>query len=196
MKLNAGLLEAWRVLDFIYQHLNRLEYVDKENGNIFRIVFCKYRGSKLVTRDGIEINKGDYIIKLHIHNLKLTKMLKGINNEARLGLTTLKIVRASLPQLAIFITQHPKGKEAKAIVGTTFLHRGVDKLGFDVANVPVSIKIKIKNRYLKLLLSLIHPNGLARLKTKSNELILKRVYISKEFLLNKYEHAQKLEEKR
>lgn len=193
--MNAGLLEAWRVWDFIYQHLTRLEYVDKKSGNIFRIVFCKYKGPQLVTRDGVEINNGDYIVKLHIHNLKLTKMLKGITNESRLGLTTLKIVKSSLPQLAIYIDHHPKGEYVKAVIGTTFLHRGVDKLGFDVACVPQSIKFKIKNKYLKLLLLLIHPNGLERLKTKSNELYLKRVYITKESLLNQYV-AQELGERR
>lgn len=195
--MNAGMLGAWKVLDFIYQHLSRLEYVDKKNGNIFRIVFCKYRGRKLVTRDGIEINNGDYIVKLHIHNLKLTKMLKGITNEARLGLTTLKIVKSSLPQLAIYIDRHPKGERVKAVIGTTFLHRGVNKLGFDVECVPSSIKFKIKNQYLKLLLFLIHPNGSERLKVKSKELFLKRVYISKESLLNHYyETEQESEEKR
>jgi len=195
--VNAGLLEAWRVWDFIYQHLTRLEYVDKKNGNIFRIVFCKYKGPQLITRDGLEINNGDYIVKLHIHNFKLTKMLKGITNETRLGLTTLKIVKASLPQLAIYIEHHPRGDQVKAVIGTTFLHRGVDKLGFDVACVPTSIKFKIKNKYLKLLLFFIHPNGLKRLKTKSNELFLKRVYISKESLCNHYvQEDQELEEKR
>lgn len=193
--MNAVLLEAWRVWDFIYQHFTRLEYVDKKNGNIFRIVFCKYKGPQLVTRDGVEINYGDYIVKLHIHNLKLTKMLKGITDETRLGLNTLKIVKSSLPELALYIERNPKREDVKAIIGTTFLHRGVNKLGFDVACVPASIKFKIKNEYLKLLLSLIHPNGLNRLKTKPNELYLKRVYMSKESLFNYYAQTQEPEGK-
>ncbi len=192
--MNPGLLEIWRILDFMYQHITRLEYVNKKHGNIFRVVFCKYRGPKLTTRDGVEINHGDKIVKLHIYNWKLTKMLKGINNEARLGIKTLKIVKESLPSLAIYIKDHPQGKDVKAVIGTTFLHRGVHRLGFDVEPVPNTLKFHIKNNYLKLMLYLIHPNGLKRLKSKPEELMLKRVYFSKEYLLNRYGYAHELEE--
>lgn len=184
--MNAGLLEAWRIWDFIYQHITRIEYVDKTNGNIFRVVFCKYNGPTLKTRDGIEINDGDPIVKLHIYNWKLTNSLKGIKSEARLGLKTLKIVRDSLPQLAVYVEEHSKGKNVKAIIGTTFLHRGVNGLGFDVEQVPDTLKFKWKNFYLKFLLSLIHPNGAKRLKTGTEELNLKRVYMSRNQLLNRY----------
>lgn len=193
--MNAELFNIWIVFDFFYQHLTRLEYVDKKNGNIFRVVFCKYHGPKLTTKDGVEINNGDPIVKLHIHNVGLTKQLKGIKNDTRLGLKTLRIVKDSLPQLALYIDSHPKGKDAKAIIGTTFLHRGVKKLGFEVADVPDSLKFKVKNLYLKFMLFLIHPNGLKRLKIKPQELLLKRVYLSKKQLLTRYAINLELEEK-
>ncbi|OEF99604.1 hypothetical protein BHF71_08250 [Vulcanibacillus modesticaldus] len=192
--MNDGLLRFWMIYDFIYQHLTRIEYVDKENGNIFRVVFCKYRGPKLVTHDGVEINNGDPIVKLHIYNYKLTKMLKGIDNDIKLGLTALKIVKNSLPGLARYVEQHPKGENVKAIIGTTILHRGVSKLGFDVEYVPNKLRYKIKNKYLIFLLSLIHPDGRKRIKRRQEELTLKRVYISKEHLLNLYFHSKQLEE--
>ncbi|GBF10983.1 MULTISPECIES: YkoP family protein [Tepidibacillus] len=193
--MNAGLLQAWRAFDFIYQHMTRLEYVDKENGNIFRVVFCKYHGPDLVTRDGTHISKGDPIVKLHIHNWGLANRLQGINNEARLGLITFRIVKDSLPTLATYIEHHPKGNAVKAVIGTTFLHRGVNRLGFDVHPVPDLLRFRIKNQYLKLILFLIHPNGIKRLKRKPEELVLKRVYISKNHLLNQYGTAsQQMEE--
>ncbi len=193
--VNTGLLEAWRVWDFFYQHVTRLEYVNKENENIFRVVFCKYRGPKLDTRDGVAIYHGDPIVKLHIHNWKLTKKLYGIENETQLGIKTLRIVKESMPDLARYIENHPKGTNVKAIIGTTFLHRGVNRLGFDVANVPDSIKFKWKNMYLKFLLFLIHPNGTERLKTKPKELSIKRVYLSKKQLITRYAYSEIMEEK-
>jgi len=193
--VNAGLFQAWRVLDYIYQHITRLEYVDKENGNIFRVVFCKYRGPQLETKDGVIIRQGDPIVKLHIHNLRLSSMLKGIENEARLGLKTLRIVKASMPELARYIEKHPKGQQVKAIVGTTFLHRGVKKLGFDVARVPSTLKFRWKNVYLKFLLFMIHPNGKERLKTRPEELNIKRVFISKQHLIHRYGYPEIMEEK-
>ncbi|MFV9510846.1 YkoP family protein [Tepidibacillus sp. LV47] len=183
--MNAGLFELWRVLDFIYQHITRLEYVDKKS-NIFRVVFCKYRGPDLITRDGVIIHHGDPIVKLHIYNWKLTKMLKGITNETRLGLTTLRIVKDSLPTLADYIYNHPKGENVKALVGTTFLHRGIHHLGFDVDKVPNTLKFKWKEQYLRLILYIIHPNGKERLKLRSEELVPKRVYMSKDQLFKRY----------
>lgn len=193
--MNTALLQVWGVWDILYQHLTRLEYVDKKNGNIFRVVFCKYHGPKLITRDGQEILNGDFIVKLHIHNVKLTNSLRGINSEARLGLMTLKIVKESLPMLAQYVDGHPKGKNVTAIIGTTFLHRGVNKLGFDVEFVPDSLKFRIKNFYLRALLVLIHPNGMDRLRRKKNELTLKRVYMSIDELQKRYGNNCDLEEK-
>ncbi len=166
--------------------MTRLEYVDKKNNNIFRVVFCKYRGPDLVTRDGFTIHHGDQIVKLHIYNWKLSQMLKGIKNENRLGLTTLRIVKSSLPTLAEYVQDHPKGEQAKAVIGTTFLHRGVHRLGFDVESVPNNLKFKWKNAYLRFLLFFIHPNGKARLKTRPEELFIKRVYMSKDQLFQLY----------
>jgi len=184
--VNAGFLEVWRVWDFVYQHITRLEFVDRENGNIFRVVFCKYRGSDLITQDGVMIHNGDRIVKLHIYNWKLAYMLKDIHDETRLGLTTLRVVKKSLPTLAEYINEHPKGQHIKGIVGTTFLHRGVRKLGFNVYPVPNTPKFKWKRVYLKIMLSLIHPSGKERLKTRSEKLIIKRVYMSKNELMNRY----------
>jgi len=194
--LNSGLFEFWRVWDSVYQHMTRLEYVDKKNDNIFRVVFCKYHGPDLKTREGFIIHNGDPIVKLHLYNWKLTQRLKGIKNENKLGLTTLRMVKGSLPTLAKYVQNHPKGKEAKALIGTTFLHRGVERLGFDVEEVPDNLIFKWKNTLLLILLFTIHPNGRARLKTRPEELYIKRVFMSKDMFYQLYglESALKLME--
>lgn len=184
--VNKHLLKFWRVYDYLYQHVTRIQYVDKKNGNVFRVVFCKYHGQKLITDDGVEVYNGDSIIKLHLYNYKLSKSLSGIENNTKLALTTLRLVKESLPGLAKYIENNPKGKKANVIVGTTFLHRGVYRLGFNVAYVPNKMKYKIKNNYLKLLLVVVHPDGLARLNYRKETLNLKRVYISKKKLISKY----------
>jgi len=186
--VNAGLHRLWGIWDFIYQHVTRLEYVDKENGNIFRVVFCKYRGPDLKTNDKKVIKNGDPIVKLHIYNWKLAKIISGTNNDTRIALKLLKTIRESLPELANYIERHPKGKKIKGLVGTTLLHRGVHKLGFDVEDVPNWTWFKIKNQYLKVLLMLMHPDGKKRLQLKNQELVVKRVYISKENFVLRYFH--------
>ncbi len=188
------MITAWKICDLLYQRIARLEYVDKKNGNIFRVVFCKYTGPKLVTSDGVEICNGDYIIKLHICNWNLSNALKGINDGTKLAFTTLRLVKKSLPGLVQYIENHPKGKQTNVIIGTTLLHRGVKRLGFNVAYVPNKIRYKIKNNYLKFMLVIIHPDGLKRLNRRPEELVMKRVYISKNELISRYGINQKMEE--
>ncbi|MGD9679039.1 MAG: hypothetical protein AB7V16_11915 [Vulcanibacillus sp.] len=192
--MDYRLIWAWKVWDIFYQHITRIEYVDKKNGNIFRVVFCRYYGPKLTTPDGVEINNGNLIVKLHICNWKLSKALKGIDDGTKMAFLTLKLAKNSLPGLAEYIENHPKGKSTIAIIGTTFLHRGVKKLGFDVGSMPNKNRYKLKNIYLKFMLVCIHPDGLKRLKIRPEELIMKRVYISKNQLLNRYGVRQKMEE--
>lgn len=184
--MNAGLHRIWGIWDFIYQHITRLEYVDKENGNIFRVVFCKYHGPDLITSDQKIIKNGDPIVKLHIYNWQLAKMMDG--NDTRIALRLLKTIRDSLPELAVYIHNHKKGASVKGLMGTTLLHRGVHKLGFDVHDVPDWAWFKIKNRYLKLLLVMMHPDGKSRLHIRNEELVVKRVYISKEKFTQRYYH--------
>lgn len=186
--MNNQFLILWKIFDTFYQRLTRIEYVDEKNGNIFRVVFCKYHGQKLITNDDVEIVNGDLIVKLHLYNYKLTRSLYGIENETKLALTTLRLVRESLPGLAKYIECNPKGEKVNAIIGTTLLHRGVNKLGFNVEYVPNKIRYKIKNKYLKLLLAAIHPNGIKRLDCRKDVLNLKWVYISKDELLKRYNH--------
>lgn len=192
--MKAVMNKAWEIYDYLYQHLKRLEYVDKKNGNIFRVVFCKYSGPKLVTSDGVEICNGDYIIKLHICNWNLSKTLRGINDGTKMAFTTLRLAKKSLPGLVQYIENHPKGKQANVVIGTTLLHRGVKRLGFNVAYVPDRISYKIKNAYLKLMLVITHPDGLKRLNHRAEELVMKRVYISKNELVSRYGINQKMRE--
>jgi hypothetical protein len=184
--MNVGLLTAWRFWDSIYYQLTRLQYVDKESGNIFRIVVLQYDGDPLRTSDGVEILRGDKIARLHIHNCRLAQLLKGVNNENRMVLIVLREIRRSLPRLAQVIVHHPNFHEIKGLVGTTMLHRGAKPLGFDTAKMEEGWYQRFKTVFLKTMLTLFHPEGMKRLKRKPEQLIPKKVFISVEELLRRY----------
>lgn len=183
--MNSQLLTAWQWWDQIYFHLTRLEYVDKEN-NIFRVAFLPYHGETLYTNDGIMIQKGDIIAKLHIHNCRLAKELAGVQDDAALGIKMLQMIKRSLPGLAIFIKNHPMGDKIQACVGTTLLYRGADRLGFQVSALEEGLFLKYKSFYLKIMLQLCHPMGRERIMKNEHLLTAKRVYISKKALLERY----------
>lgn len=184
--MNGGLLTAWRLWDSIYYQLTRLQYVDKASGNIFRIVVLQYKGRPLETSDGITIQSGDYIARLHIHNCKLAQMLKGIDDENRMVLIVLREIRKSLPRLAQVLVHHPQYPEIKGLVGTTMLYRGARPLGFDVADMESGWYQQFKTVILKLMLFFFHPEGMNRFKRKPEFLIPKKVYISVDELMRRY----------
>ncbi|WP_019123493.1 YkoP family protein [Brevibacillus massiliensis] len=183
--MNSGILVLWGIWDTLYHRCTRLQYVDKGR-NIFRYVLLRYQGELLITADQQEIGPGDLILKLHIHNYLLAKLFYGINNDVKLALLLRRYSQQSLPQLAKLLAEHPRAREVKGIVGTTLLYRGVEPFGFSVSDVPINWFFRYKRWYLKLMLSILHPEGRKRVRKGQQDLALKRVYISKDELLRRY----------
>ncbi|MGG1659306.1 YkoP family protein [Brevibacillus sp. NRS-1366] len=183
--MNTSLLLLWGYWDEIYQRCTRLKYIEKGN-NIFRIVPLRYRGESLVTTDGHMIHNGDLIVKIHIHNYYFATLCRGVKDELRMALLLRRHIMLSLPKLATYLESMQSSEEIKGIVGTTMLHKGVQPLGFSVSDVPMTWFFRYKRWYLRLLLRIVHPDGKRRVRTWNQEMPLKRVYMSKDLLLNRY----------
>lgn len=183
--MNTSLLMLWGYWDEIYQRCTRLKYIEKGN-NIFRIVPLRYRGESLVTTDGRIIHDGDLIVKIHIHNYYFATLCKGVKDEFRVALLLRRHIMLSLPKLARYLESMEEREEIKGIVGTTMLHKGVQPLGFSISDVPMTWFFRYKRWYLRLLLRIVHPDGKRRVQTWNQEMPLKRVYMSKDLLLNRY----------
>lgn len=184
--MNGALLTAWHLWDTIYYSFSRLVYVDKQNHNIFRVVTKRYAGDTLRAGSQDVISTGDYYVKLHIHNYQLARCLRGLRGEMQLGLSALKEVRNSLPALARYVSEHPEADNIAGIVGTTFLYRGAEPLGFHIQDIDSPVFCWFKTAFFKLILSLCHPNGLKRVRYKADKLVAKRVFMSKKELLERY----------
>jgi len=183
--MNTSLLVLWGYWDWIYQHCTRLRYVDKGN-NIFRIVLLRYRGEPLYTSDQRTIQKGDLILKIHIHNYYFANLCKGIKDDLRVALLLRRHIMLSLPKLAAYVEQLENKEQIKGIVGTTMLHKGVEPLGFSISDVPMNWFYRYKRWYLRLMMRIIHPEGKRRIKSPDMQMPLKRVYMSRETLLERY----------
>lgn len=185
MQMNSSLLTLWGLWDDVYQRCTRLRYIEK-GANIFRVVLLRYRGETLVTDDQQVIRNGDLILKIHIHNYYFATLCKGVKDELRLALLLRRHIMQSLPKLASYLESMAQKEEVKGIVGTTMLHKGVQPLGFSISDVPMNWFFRYKRWYLRLLLRIIHPDGKRRVQTWDTEMPLKRVYMSKDMLLQRY----------
>ncbi|MDF2679555.1 MAG: hypothetical protein K0R47_745 [Brevibacillus sp.] len=185
MQMNSSLLMLWGLWDDVYQRCTRLRYIEK-GANIFRVVLLRYRGETLVTSDNQKICNGDLIVKIHIHNYYFATLCKGVKDELRLVLLLRRHIMLSLPKLATYLETMEEREKIKGIVGTTMLHKGVQPLGFSISDVPMNWFFRYKRWYLRLLLRFVHPDGKRRVQTWDHEMPLKRVYMSKEALLERY----------
>ncbi|GGE23221.1 hypothetical protein GCM10011571_26640 [Marinithermofilum abyssi] len=191
--MSTGLLTAWGIWDRIYYRLSRLQYVDKQSGNLFRVVVKRYSGEPLPGIEGVLLKKGDLYAKLHLHNYRIARILEETvrkdpqSSETKWALIILNLVRQSVPALADYVARHPRVGEIQALVGTTFLHRGAERFGFQLADLPDSWYARFKTQFFKVIVYCCHPKGWQRLRLQGHHLTPKRVYISKEQLLQRYQ---------
>jgi hypothetical protein len=108
-----------------------LQKLDTHPQQVFRVRLLRYRGQPLSLCDGTRIERGDLLVKLHLHNVHLFRML-GEEHPFVRARKLQNLVAYSLPAVSQYIMQHPQSIEIKGVIGFTQLNRGCRQLGFDV----------------------------------------------------------------
>ncbi len=134
MNIVSNLLSIWEIIDPIYFHFTRLEYIQNNQGKrtLMRVRLTKYKGRDLILSDGTIIKRNDLLIKIHLHNVKLLKKIQKYESELRRALFTFKNVQESLPYIADYLQKQHYSQQIKGSIGVTTLHKGSEKLGFEV----------------------------------------------------------------
>lgn len=173
-------LYIWNMVDPFYFQFTRLQYVNNSAGKqtIMRVRLTKYKGRKIILLDGTEINKNDFLLKIHLHNIKILQQIQDYNSDVRKALLIYKSVQESLPALAHYIKTNSYSNEIKGLIGITTLYKGCTKLGFE----PHSIQSRFYKLFKQVALLPIH---LLASKPKN---IPEPMYLfmSKDNLFNKY----------
>lgn len=125
------ILPLWGLVDQIYYQFNRLQLIDIEDQNVFRVRLSTYRGTPLALKSGEVIQSGDLVLKIHLYNYQLMKQMCHLESDIRRALYVYEAVEHSLPGLAKYLNDHPRANEIKAVLGITVLNRGIKKLGFE-----------------------------------------------------------------
>lgn len=131
------ILSIWGLIDPIYYFFSRLTYpplIDKKD-NILRIRLTKYKGRNITLSDGTKINKNDILVKIHLHNVRLLKELKGIKSELKKAKLIFQYVRRSLPGVECFIQNSPHAGKIKGVLGITSRNKGSERLGFEIFDI-------------------------------------------------------------
>lgn len=133
MLVRLVILSIWKFFDPFYFSLTRLQYLcpERKNEGVLRVRLIKYKGKNVTLSDGKMICKNDFLIKIHLHNIKLLHEFAKINNEILKSRGVFKQVLDSMPLLASFIQNHPEESKIKGILGVTLINKGFRPLGFE-----------------------------------------------------------------
>jgi len=145
-----------------------------------------YTGKTLVMDDGSRLEKGDQVLELHFDNKKLFEIGSRSRSEMQLAIKMIRAVQKDLPTLANMVLDRPEFQNIKGLYGVTMISRGPEQFGFHVMDLPKGLFASSTRVYLKLLLSVIHPKGQARLKEGSEIMEPKMLLMPVDVLLGRY----------
>lgn len=178
-------IKGWNKWERLFAKLYRVERID--SSNVFRLSRTLYKGPDLYSQTGrLLARRGDLVGEIHLDNARLW----GETDIGRKGLHLLGQIRSSLPALASYVAANPKYREVEVLVGLTLINRGVNRFGFQVQEMPLTIFTRLVGILQKLILLLLAPFGKTHLK-KSLPSHPQLVWISKQQLLETWLPAEK-----
>ncbi|GKU75624.1 polysaccharide deacetylase family protein [Paenibacillus sp. L3-i20] len=149
------IISAWLLWERTYHSLYRLKQVGEAKPPTFHYRITKYTGDSVQFAEGGGITKGDSVVELHLDN----KMLSGIaavsKSPLATGIRMLREIEKALPQLANELIKDPLANDIKAVYGVTMIHRGADRLGFKVIELPDGLFARSTRIYLSILLKVL-----------------------------------------
>lgn len=130
--IRLTILWIWKLLDPLFYLCSRLHYIDvNKTSNVFRVRITKYKGKTLILSDGTRISKNDFLLKIHLHNVRMLNESRKIKNELKRARLMYRQVLHSMPALARYLKDHPEERNIKGVIGITTLNKGVQALGFE-----------------------------------------------------------------
>ncbi|WP_211747529.1 polysaccharide deacetylase family protein [Paenibacillus sp. Marseille-Q4541] len=145
-----------------------------------------YQGNRVPMADGAFLEKGDSIIELHFDNKKLYQLGTSSRTSVHLAIRMIRTMEKQLPDLARIAAVDPDAAQVKALYGVTMINRGPEQFGFLVKDLPKGWFAASSSVYLKILLSVIHPQGQQRLKEGSQQMVPKMIIMPMDVLYERF----------
>jgi len=183
------LIKLWFAWDALFCKLFRVRVVN-EKYPFIKVRLRKYTSSMpLALSDGEMFVKGDTVAELHFDNKMLVRMSLESKNSLRLATQMVRQAQHTFPRILHKIEVDPKYRDVKGLYGITMVNRGVEHLGFTVTDLPKGLFASTTQIYLKILMSVLHPDGNDRLKFRSDMLVPKTLGMSRKHLVELYSQA-------
>jgi Predicted xylanase/chitin deacetylase len=152
--MKKALVGAWLLYEKLYHVVFRLKNVGGDN-SVFHYRVIKYHGEPIKLADNGYLKNGNKIVELHFDNKMLSSIALQSSSPLSTGIRLLREMEQALPVLARTLAKDPEVEGVRAIYGVTMIHRGADRLGFQVEPLPDGLFARTTRIYLKILTSVL-----------------------------------------
>ncbi|MCU6709643.1 polysaccharide deacetylase family protein [Paenibacillus sp. J5C_2022] len=156
--IKRTLISLWLLWEKAFHAAFRLKQVGESDQPSFHYRVTTYSGQTVEFAEGGTIGKGDAVAELHFDNGMLSRIAARYKSPLAAGLRVIREVEHALPQLAMQLAEDPDASDIKAVYGVTMIHRGADRLGFEVFRLPDGLFARSTNVYLRLLTKVLTPS--------------------------------------
>lgn len=151
----------------------------------------KHRGECIVCEDSTVIQNGDLVGELHLDNETILKLIRSEGPD-RAALKIARLARKSMLQISRAYEGQSEFSEVRALVGITLLHRGLTHgLGFEHQAMKPDLFQKLTTSYLRMLLSVLHPDGKNRIDRRTELLVPMMLIHTRSSLMKRFSMADK-----
>ena len=154
------------------------------SGGILLVELTKHKGSTVKLADGSEVKHGDRVIKLHLDNDWIAGRRQ---SSLRTGTAAppsgvLRCFRDSFRLLAAQVAEGSYGNVV-AVYGWTVLHSGARRFGFQVFELPSTLRTRLAQFYITSLMRFYNIRGEGRYKSSREHLKVKEIWLSRDEFL-------------
>lgn len=177
-----GFLRFWPLWEAFTLWLWHVQPIPGAPHDLVHIRLMRYRGRPMALPDGVTIARGAYVAEIHLHNPVLTQIA---DHTATFDL--LRLVQDDLHALARWVASDPDLAGVQAIFGVSLLSRATPRLGFTLRDRPITLHARLERFFLRGLLALYSPDGLARLAQGNGRASFpQEIWLSRKELLQRY----------
>ncbi|MBW7456100.1 polysaccharide deacetylase [Paenibacillus sepulcri] len=188
----SSLQTAWMMWERGFEWISNFRSSHTSHFGICKVMIKKHHGESIVCADSTIIHKGNWVGELHLNNKAILTLIKSEGSD-RAALMTARLARKSMQQISDAFASQPEFNEVKALIGITLLHRGLTHgLGFEQQPMKSDLFQRITTVYLRLLLSVMHPEGKKRIGRKTEQLIPMMLIHSRASLKNRFAAVKRL----
>ncbi|WP_256720470.1 MULTISPECIES: polysaccharide deacetylase [Paenibacillus] len=175
----------------IFSFISRFRSSHISRFGICTVMIKKHRGECIVCEDSTVIQNGDLVGELHLDNETILKLIRSEGPD-RAALKIARLARKSMLQISRAYEGQSEFSEVRALVGITLLHRGLTHgLGFEHQAMKPDLFQKLTTSYLRMLLSVMHPDGKSRIDRRTELLVPMMLIHTRSSLMKRFSMADK-----